>query len=349
MRRFGLDEGQAEAVLETKLYKLARLEIDAIKAELKAKKAEAAIIEGILRSPRKLWNEVKGELGEVRELVAGEKRRTRVAAGGDEPEYDAEAFVQHEDTVAVLSADGWLKRVRELKDPKATRLREGDSVQAVLQGSTKELSALFSSRGSAYVLRLMDVPASTGFGEPVQKLFKFGDGERVVGAFSLDPRITPEKNVVFFAATRRGLVFRFSADPFREATTRSGRRFARPAPGDEVLFVGILQKGDVAALASEKGRAILFDPREVPVLAGPGRGVLGMRLSPDDQIVGAALLGEDRGAALVLSNSKGTELTVTRRYSVVGRGGKGFELVKRDRIARAIPPEPVLIELNGKG
>ena len=94
-----------------------------------------------------------------------------------------------------MTVDGWLKRQREMKDPKPTRLREGDEVLAVLQGSTKELGVLFSNHGAAYVLRLNDVPPSTGYGEPVQKLFKFGDGERVVAALSLDPRVTRPKNV----------------------------------------------------------------------------------------------------------------------------------------------------------
>jgi hypothetical protein len=71
-----------------------------------------------------------------------------------------------------------------------------------------------------------------------------------------------------------------------------------------------------------------------------------MKLAAADQIVGAALLSEDRGSALVLENARGTELTVTRRYAVVGRGGKGFELAKRDRIVKVIPPELVLRELT---
>ncbi|HEY3351345.1 MAG TPA: DNA topoisomerase IV subunit A [Thermoanaerobaculia bacterium] len=344
MKRFGLDEEQVEAILETKLYKLARLEIDAIRAELKEKLAEAAIIEAILKSPKKLWNEVKGELGEVRESLAGEKRRTKVQASVDEPEYDAEAFIQHEDTYAVVTVDGWLKRLGQLKDPKATRLREGDEVLAVLQGSTKELGVLFSNHGAAYVLRLNDVPPSTGYGEPVQKLFKFGDGERVVAALSLDPRVSRPKNLTLVAVTRRGLVFRFSADVLREVTTRAGRRYARPAKGDEVAHVFVCEEKDLVALASEKGRAILFPASEVPVLAGPGKGVLGFKLAPDDRLVGAALFGEDeKRATLTLVNGKGTEHTITKRYTPVSRGGKGFELIKRDRLVKMLPQDIELI------
>lgn len=349
IRRFGLDDAQADAVLETKLYKLARLEIDAIRQELAEKRAESARIEAILKSKAKLWGVVQRELVELRGMIEKEKRRTQVTASADEPEYDAEAFIQHEDTVGVVSTDGWLKRQRELKDPASTRLREGDSVLALLQGSTAELGVLFSNRGAAYVLRLNDIPPSTGYGEPVQKLFRFGDGERVVAAVSLDPRITLEKNVVALAATRKGFVFRFSLDPLREPTTRAGRRFGKPAAGDEILFVGVSGKNDVVAMASEQGRAILFSAGEVPVLAGPGKGVIGLKLAPGDLVVGAALFGADeKRAVLVLENSKGTEHTVTKRHDVVGRGGRGFHLIKRDRLVRAIPPPVALVELSVK-
>ena len=220
MKRFGLDDEQADAVLETKLYKLARLEIESIRKELAEKRAEAARIEAILKSPAKLWGVVQRELVELRGVLSGEKRKTRVSVAVEEPEYDAEAFIPDEDAFAVVTVDGWLKRLGQLKDPKQTRLREGDDVLAVLQGGTRELVVLFSNRGSAYVLRMNDVPPSTGYGEPVQKLFKFGDGERVVAALSLDPRVTPEKDVVLLAVTRDGMVLRFSTDPLREATTR---------------------------------------------------------------------------------------------------------------------------------
>ena len=135
-------------------------------------------------------------------------------------------------------------------------------------------------------------------------------------------------------------------DRLREATTRSGRRFAKPADGDEVAAVEVCEGGAVVALASEKGRAILFDADDVPVLAGPGKGVIGIRLAEDDRVVGATLFGKDeKRAVLTLENSKGTTYTVTRRYDVVGRGGKGFEMIKRDRFVKTVPPEIVLLDL----
>jgi DNA gyrase subunit A len=346
--RFGIDDAQADAILELKLYKLARLEMDAIKAELREKRAEAAAIEALVKSPAKLWREVKGELEDVKETLVGMKRRTKVQASAEEPAYDAEAFMQYEDTYGVVTKDGWLKRVRELKDPKSTRLREGDELLAVLQGSTKEPAVLFSNHGSAYVLKLHDVPPSTGYGEPVQKLFRLDDKERIVSAFSLDRRVTQEK-ALLLAVTKGGLVFRFSVEPFHEETTRSGRRYARPAPGDEVVFVELVEKGDLVAIASEQGRAILFSSNEVPLLAGPGRGVLGIKLAKGDRVVGAALFGKDeKRAVLRLESDKGNEVLLTANYTVVGRGGKGFELRKRDRLVKVTPREIELLELPAK-
>src|SRR4030095_17202185 len=84
-----------------------------------------------------------------------------------------------------MTRDGWMKRVREVKDLSATRLRDGDAILAVIRGSTKEPMAVYSNLGYAYTLRINDVPASTGYGEPVQKVFDFRDGERVVGALPM--------------------------------------------------------------------------------------------------------------------------------------------------------------------
>src|SRR5690348_13474378 len=120
---------------------------------------------------------IRAELTELGEKY-GDKRRTALSAG-DELAYDPEAYIVHEDATVVLSRDGWLKRVREMKDPTSTRLREGDAVAAVLPGTTRDRLVLYSTRGTVYVLRVADVPATTGYGEPVQSLLKFADGERV--------------------------------------------------------------------------------------------------------------------------------------------------------------------------
>ena len=104
----------------------------------------------------------------------------------------------------------------------------------------------FTNYGTAYTCRFIDIPASTGYGEPIQRLFKFKDGERVVAAFSLDPRLagaitaaSPEDPppVHAVAVTSDGYSLRFSLAPFVEPSTRAGRRYARTADGAEVVGV----------------------------------------------------------------------------------------------------------------
>ena len=127
-------------------------------------------------------------------------RRTTFAAAEDEVEYSADDFIVDEDNVVIVSRDGWVKRQKDVKDLATTRLREGDAVLAVLAGSTRATAVFFTNYGTAYTCRFIDVPASTGYGEPIQRLFKFKDGERVVAALSLDPRVA---GAIIAAATRR--------------------------------------------------------------------------------------------------------------------------------------------------
>jgi len=180
MAAFKLDQIQADAILEIRLYQLARLEIEKIRAERAEKRKRLKEIEALLAKPRERWKLIREELEALAQKY-GDKRRTGFAAG-EELEYDPEAYIVVEDATVVLSRDGWLKRVREVKDPSSTRLREGDALFALFPGTTRDRLALFSSKGALYVLRVADVPATTGYGEPVQSLLKFGDGERVAAA-----------------------------------------------------------------------------------------------------------------------------------------------------------------------
>src|SRR2546428_482820 len=129
----------------------------------------------------------------------------------------------------------------EVKDPAAPRLREGDALAAMPPGTTRDRLVLYSTKGTVYVLRVADVPATTGYGEPVQSLLKFGDGEHVAAARLLRaegegqaalPGFEPKAVLV---ATARGYGFR--AEPDLTETTRGGRRLARVGDEDQVVSV----------------------------------------------------------------------------------------------------------------
>src|SRR5690606_22295866 len=116
------------------------------------------------------------------------KRKTLISDAEQEVEFSAEDFIVAEDNHVLVTTDGWVKRQKEIKDPQQTRLREGDSVLACLAGSTRSTVVFFSNFGTAYTARIIDIPATTGYGETTQKLFKLKDRESIVSAYSIDPR-----------------------------------------------------------------------------------------------------------------------------------------------------------------
>jgi len=286
----------------------------------------------------------------------------------DETEYTADDFIIDEENVVIISRDGWVKRQKEVKDISSTRLREGDSVLAVLPGSTRATVVFFTNFGVAYTAKIADIPASTGYGEPIQSLFKFKDGEKAVAALSLDPRVageirpresfsssaksktTPEVASVppvhALAVASDGYSLRFSLEPFLEPSTKAGRRFARlsgaPAAGhSEVVGVTRITGGEIVIAATRQARAMLCKVEEINFLSGPGRGVILIKLQPeDDRLLGFIASTGDRDL-MTVETTRGAEQTIsTTKYAVTGRGGKGRELMQRGEFTRVIP-QPV--------
>ena len=223
MKEFDLDEMQADAILETRLYQLARLEIDKIREEQREKQKRAARDRAPAEERRRRAGSWSRPSCEKVAQKYGDTRRTVLSAGA-ELVYDAEAYVVHEDATVVVTRDGWMKRVGEIKDPSSTRVREGDRAKWILRGNTRDSLALFSNVGVAYVMKVTNVPATTGYGEPVQSLLNFKDGERVVVARLVrEPETTPDQQALpgmgggeaapsFLVATAKGYGFRCTPD-----------------------------------------------------------------------------------------------------------------------------------------
>ena len=360
MKRFSLDAGQTDAILELKLYRLARLEILVIQTELGDKRKRARQISLLLKDEGGRWKLVRQELEDIQGKYGNPRtdpRRTMIEEA-EEVEYSADAFIVEEDNVVIVSRDGWVKRQKEVKDLSTTRLREGDSVLSAVAGSTRATMVFFTNFGVAYTSRIVDVPASTGYGEPVQKMFKFKDGERVVAAFSLDPRIAKKIEakkegdvppVHAVAMTTDGYALRFSLQGFVDASTRSGRRYARTAEGAEVVNVAITTGDETIIAATNNARAMLCPAEEVNFLSGPGRGVILIKIDfPDDKVIGAIVSSGDRDL-LTVETSRGAEQTIsTTKYEVTGRGGKGKELMQRGQFIRVVAGEVALPSVEGQ-
>ncbi|HSN82677.1 MAG TPA: DNA topoisomerase IV subunit A [Polyangiales bacterium] len=349
MKRFKLDEEQADAILELKLYRLAKLQMLEIRKELGEKQKEAARVQKLLKSPAARWKLIRAELQELGSSYA-DPRRTKITFGLDEPEFDEEAFIVEEDAMVVVTEQGWVKRQQSVKDVASTRVRKGDRVLAVLAGSTKSSVAFFSSQGVCYVTRIVDIPATTGHGTPLQTLFKLGDGERIVGALGFDPRFLevppsdedaeePEPPYAI-AVTQGGLALRFSLRGHREPSTRAGRKFTRPKEGDEVIYVAAVDEEDCIACVTKQRRVLICEAEEVSLLAGAGRGVMLIKLQKGDEVVAARVLGYEDDV-LIAQREGGSEYRITlRKYDVVSRGGKGFQLFTRGAVEGEVYQEP---------
>jgi DNA gyrase/topoisomerase IV subunit A len=353
MKRFSLDAEQTDAILELKIYRLARLEILIIRNELEEKRKRARQISTLLKDEDSRWKLVRTELEEIQQKY-GDKRRTLIESDSGEAEYSADDFIVDEDNVVIVSRDGWVKRQKEVKDLATTRLREGDSVLAAFAGSTRATCVFFSNFGAAYTCRFIDLPASTGYGEPIQKQFKLKDGERVVAAMSLDPRALGAAKPVkegadpadsgaphALAVTSDGYALRFSLDAFVEVSTRAGRRYARPAEGAEVVGVELVRGAEIVIVATAQARGLLAKATEVNYLSGPGKGVILIKLTEDDDRVLGFVASKGERDLLTVETTRGGEQTIsTAKYEVTGRGGKGRELLQRGGFVRVIHAPP---------
>jgi len=350
MKRFKLDEIQANAILDLRLYKLAKLEIKAILEELREKKKQAKEIEAILASDRRLWAVVRRELAEARKEF-GDERRTKIGGrGAQETEYDEEAFIVDEDAIILLSRDGWVKRAGRVGDLSKVRMRQGDQLLSVLGGNTKYPVVFFSNLGSAYTIRINDIPASRGYGDPVQGLFKFRDGEKVIAAISLDPRSLKKYGSVddkegtiprnhLLAISSSGYALRCSIAPFSEVSTRTGRKFMRLRDGEEVVGCHVIQGKEVAMVATVDGRVTIFNTTDVNFLSGPGRGVVGIKTAKSDRVLGTGVSGSPNTRLRVYTTGGRKIDVTTRAYKTTTRGGKGHEVIKRGGLERVELPE----------
>jgi DNA gyrase subunit A len=344
MVRFTLDDVQADAILELRLYKLAQLEILAIREELEEKLAMAARIEAILASSEELWSNVREELLELRKLY-GEKRRTQIGGVEESPvlSYSEDDYIVAEDAFVIVTRDGWIKRQGRFTELEKIRIRDGDQIGWIARASTRSTLSILTDRGVSYSLRIDDVPSTTGYGEPVQRQFNFSDGERVIGVIAHDPKALPEIDPAIIAAadeenpppphglalTRKGRTIRFPLTAHSSPSNKNGRRFMRPDGDDDGVLAAYVSDGtETLSIASVQGRAICFPAEEVKIIRSSGKGVTGIKLRPGDQVLAFELTREKFKGASV-TTSTGREEVVRPSKFAGKRGGRGRVVLKR--------------------
>jgi len=347
MREFPLDDVQTNAILELQLYRISKLEIDDIRAELDEKEKEARRIRNILKPESKLWEIVKTELIEIADTFA-DKRRTGVGSSEEITEFAAETYIVKENTNVVVTREGWIKRVGRLAKVESTRVRDGDRVLDVLPGNTVDSAVLYSSDGVAYTLAIDQIPASSGYGEPLAKHVRMADGASIVAALSTDSRFTPVDEILddastlphLLIATAQGQIMKVSLSTFRPPSSRTGRKFCRLRKGDRVVHVELIRDHTTMFLATQQARIIHFALEEVPILSGPGIGVRGIKMAKGDVVLGAKLLARPSDTLRVVNNNDTTLSFGQMKYNVTSRAGKGVRTSQRNEFVEIVP-EPI--------
>jgi DNA gyrase subunit A len=354
-KHFKFDDEQTRAILEMQLYKLAGLEIERILKEKAEKTKLRKEIEAILASQKKIWGLIKTELLEIKAKY-GDKRKSVIRAA-EEVEFSQEDFVVHEDVTVVLSQMGWVRRAKTVGEN--LRLKEGDELLALIPANTRDNIAIFSSAGKAYVIKAFDLPAGSGFGEPVQHLFKFGDGEKPVSAMNLSrvmagevpaaaaPPEEAEKGgkkgakkeeqlplpggpVIALSISAKGIGFKFDLSSFNSVTTRAGKKFAGVKQDDSIKGVDVLDLPNVLFLTTE-GKAIVIAGKEIPLLTGAGKGVKLVNVKNGEVALFRAVR---KGEQVRVIDEKGKEKVLDlKQYGVMTRGSVGLKAVKAVRFA----------------
>ena len=359
MATFKLDLEQVTAILDAQLYKIAQMEIKNILEELAEKKKEAERIESILASKKKLWGVIKGEMEELVEKF-GERRKTRMAQDEDVLTFDEEAYIVRENTNVVLTRNGRIKRVGRLSSVETTRVEEGDAVIAVVPGSTLDHVVFFADDGTAYTMRMNEIPSTTGYGEYITKFFKLADQVKIINAISTDPRFVPAEQPAsgdqpggpyLLVTTSAGFVLRLPFSSYRTESTKAGRRFAKLEPGDKAVMAQLVGDQTGVMLASSGGHLIHFPIDQVNILSGVGKGVIGIKIDGDDVCVGGVVVG-GRFDKLVMETENGKEQEFgPGAIKCQNRGGKGEKPGVRTKFARVVPPPIELVnwdEVEGK-
>lgn len=357
--RFKLSEIQSFAVVDMRIYQLSRTNIDEIRKELADKQKRVKEIDRILKSTEAIQDIVRQDLENLSEKF-GDKRRSKLIKDNVDIEFDETAYVVQEDVHVVVSVDGWVKRIRRSNDLSSTRMREGDSILAAHALSTLDSVALFTSAGTLFVLKVSDVPASSGYGTPIQKILKFKDGERIIGSFGLpaqEDKSTaagskqaelPLGGVSSSVESGRGLRegdtvvlvghqgtgFALTLSELSE-TKRIGRKVMKLRDGEFLAAVEPL--AHFVVFVTRDGSALAIEKGEIPVRDSAAVGVALMGVRDDDALVACCGVSSAKmkgSLNLTLKSGKVKEVSLSE-VTKGHRALKGTKVYSREDVVSA--------------
>ena len=329
MKRFGLSDIQAQAILDMRLKTLSGLQREKIEEEYNELMKLIAHLREILGSEKLVFEIIKEELTEVKEKY-GDERLTKIVAA--EGEFNEEDLIKEEQMVVALTHFGYIKRMpidtyrsqkRGGKGISGISTREEDFVKQIFTTSTHDTVLFFSNKGKLYRLRGYEIPEAgrTAKGTAIVNLLSLDAGEKISAVIPISDF---EDSKYLLMATKNGLIKKTPLQEYN-SSRKTGLLAITLKDDDELIDVRLTDGQDNVVLVTEKGLCITFDEKDVRPVGRSAQGVLGIRLDEDDTVIGMeSIVSNNKGVTLLAITENGFgKRTELDEYRVQNRGGRG--------------------------
>ena len=328
MQRFGLDDVQAQAILDMQLKRLQGLDREKLQAEYKELEEKIAYFQRVLSDEGLVKSILKEELTAIADRF-GDDRKTEIQDVEDE--LDIEDLIEEEQCVFTLTENGYIKRtpVSEYAaqskggmGKKGITTREEDTVVDVFTASTHDYILFFTDTGKVYRKKGYQIPESgkAAKGVNIVNIIQVETGERVQAMLHF--RETGDEELYLFMTTRNGTVKRLEVSALKNLRN-NGIRALTLDEGDQLISVTETRGHDRMLIATHDGQAVCFDETDVRAMGRTAVGVRGIRLREGDYVIGAARADADKTVLSITENGYGKR-TPIEEYRITNRGGMGI-------------------------
>ena len=346
MRRFRLTQIQANAILETKLQALAKLERKKIEDELKEELAKIKTFSAILRSPQKIKEVIKKELAQLKEAF-GDARRTKVYAqkAGD---FSEEDLIPQEETIITLTRQGYIKRINPSFYKKQKRGGKGilgmrtvgeDIVEHFLSAQTNDNLLFFTDSGKVFQVPVYEIPEGSRVakGRGLLNFLEISPQDKVLALFSLGKKDEASGMKYLVMVTKQGIIKKTAIDEFKNVR-RSGLIAISLKKQDALRKISKTTGEDEIILVTKKGQSIRFKEKDIRPMGRPASGIRGIRLKKEDEVIGMGVIQNQKSKIknqklekqylLVVTENGYGKRTDLKEYKLQGRGGSGIKTAR---------------------
>ena len=329
MARFGLDDVQAQAILDMRLKALQGLDREKLEAEYKELEERIAYYQQLLSDEAMLRGVLKDELIEIRDKY-GDARKTEI--GFAEDDLDVEDLIEEEQCVFTMTAGGYIKRTSAKEyaaqgkggmGKKSMSTREEDYVNTVFTASTHDYILFFTDKGRVFRKKGYQIPEAgrTARGTNMVNVLQVEAGEKV--SAMIHTRDVTDESRFLVMITRNGTVKRLPVNTLRNLRN-NGLRVITLEDGDELMVVRETDGTKNILIATHDGMAVCFHETDVRPTGRTSMGVRGIRLRPGDYVVGAARATEGKAVLTITEHGFGKR-TPVEDYRITNRGGIGIK------------------------